>query len=148
MKLLAYVAAPYEDAAFIRIVHERLQQHDIQPTSRWAESARGADDFAAMTPAALRSAAADNDADLRGSDAVLVIARSGAGGEMFAEARLGLEWGKPVVWTGRLTLSAFRSGVVRAVDLDDAISVLLSMQRALAEGYRGHLLAHLARSAA
>lgn len=146
--MLVYVAAPYEDAAFVTVVHETLTKHGMRPTSRWAEKARGALDFSTLAPAALRQAAAENDADVRGSDVVLAIARSGAGGEMFAESRVALEWHKPVVWTGRLTLSAFRSGVVRAVDLDDAISVLLSMQRALAEGYRGHLLAHLARSAA
>ncbi len=143
-----YVAAPAEDAAFVTVVHESLEKHGMQAMSRWAAVVRGPENYASMTPASLREAAVRNDADLRGSDVVLVLARDGAGGEMFAEARVALEWGRPLVWVGRPILSAFRNGVVRALDLDDGIRILVDMQRVHAEGARGMLLAHLARSAA
>lgn len=148
MSLLCYVAAPYADAAFVRVVHDHLLAVAITPTSSWATTARGPEDFSRFSPPELRRVAAQNDADLRGSDVCLVIARDGAGGEMFAEARVALEWGKPIVWTGRRTLSAWRSGVVLAEDLDAAILLLVAMRDRHSEGYRGHLLAHLAQGAA
>lgn len=120
-----YVAAPFEDAGIVRAVHDRLRSLGIEPCSTWAESARGIEDFSAFTPARLRSLAEQNDRDVAEARAVLVMARPGAGGEMFAEARLALAMSIPVVWLGRRTLSAWRAGVTRAEDLDDAISTLL-----------------------
>ena len=149
MNLNVYVAAPYEDGAFVfQGVHERLRALGMTPTSTWAEHAIGREDFSRYTPARLREFAVRNDADLRAADVALVLARAGAGGEMFAEARVAIDWGKPVVWCGRLILSAWRSGVVRAEDLDAALSILVAMQAKHAEGYRGHLLAHLVGSTA
>lgn len=120
-----YVCAPFEDAGHVREhVHERLRTFGLEPSSRWAETARGAEDFAAFTPYALRAIAEANDLDLGNSQAALVLAREGTGGEMFAEARLALVMGIPVVWVGRRTLSAWRDGVVLVDDLDEAITVL------------------------
>lgn len=140
-----YVAAPYDDAAFVRdVVHPKLVELGTLPMSQWAEKAAGPEDFSKMTVDALRAAARENDRDLRASAIVLVIARAGAGGEMFSEARLGVEWGKALVWVGRRTLSAWRTGVVRVDTLDAAFDVLVRMVVDYREGARGHLLASLA----
>ncbi len=125
-----YVAAPYEDAGYVREhVHERLRALGFEPTSRWAETARGPEDFARFSADELRVIAEGNDLDVAGSKAVLVLARAGAGGEMFAEARLALAMGIPCIWVGRRTLSAWRLGVVRAADLDEALEILAKVYR-------------------
>lgn len=121
-----YVAAPYEDAAHVRGLHERLRSLGLEPTSHWAENAAGPENFASFTPMQLRAIAESNDTDVISSTAVLVLARAGAGGEMFAEARLALFLAKPVYWVGRRTLSSWREGVVRCEDLDDALARLVS----------------------
>lgn len=139
-----YVASPFPNALFIReIVHPRLERIGITPTSRWVEHASGSEDFSRFTPASLRAAATRNDDALRSSDAVLLVDLDGAGRETYGEVRLALEWLKPVVWLGRLTLSAFRPCVTRVEGLDDAMRVLADMREKHAEGYRGQLLAHL-----
>lgn len=140
-RFLVYVAGPYGDAAFVRVIHEKLRALDMVPTSRWAESAAGPEDFSVMTEASLRKTAAENDADLRGSDVCLVVSRAGAGGEMFAESRIALEWGKPLVWVGRRTLSAWRSGVVRVEGLSEGLAELAAMKKHHALGVRGLMLA-------
>lgn len=122
-----YVAAPYDDAAVVRNIHARLRALGIDPTSRWAEYATGAEDFETLSPAQLADIAGSNDYDVRRSHAMLVMARVGAGGEMFSEARLALVLGVPIVWHGRLTLSAWRPGVVRVATLDGAFDGLLSI---------------------
>ncbi len=125
-----YVASWYDNAGFVREhVHEALRAFGIRPTSRWAEQARGPENFAAFQVDALRAIAADNDADLDRSDAVLMIATDGRGGESFAEVCRALLSGKLVVWVGRRTLSAFRRGVIRAEDLSDAFRILAEMAR-------------------
>jgi hypothetical protein len=129
-RLRCYVAAPYADAAYVRIVHATLEAHGIKPVSTWVERAEGVEDFHRLALADLRRIAQENDADVRLADVVLMLARKGAGGEMFAEARLALDLGKTVIWTGRLTLSSFRPGVLQVRDLDDAWPVLERMARA------------------
>ncbi len=121
-----YVAAPYADAEQVRILHERMRAFGLKPTSAWAEQADGAEDFSLFTPADLRRFALKNDADLSSSDCVLVLSRVGAGGEMFAEARLALVEGLPVYWVGRRTLSAWREGVTLCEDTDDALAKMLA----------------------
>lgn len=113
MKLHVYVAAPYEDAALVREVHAELEKYDIVATSLWADEARGAEDFSTYTPTQLRAAAESNDEDIDRSHAMIVMARKGAGGEMFAEARYAAHLGMPTFWCGRMTLSAWRWNVVR-----------------------------------
>lgn len=146
--LLVYVAAPYDDAGYVRLsVHPMLRELGMRPTSRWAEKAAGPEDFKRMSLDAIRRAAHENDADLRGSDVLLLVDTDGSGRETYAEARVALEWSKPVVWVGPPRLSAFRRGVVRVASLDEALRVLSRMREQHAEGYRGELLAHLADSA-
>lgn len=125
-----FVAAPYADAAFVRdVVHPRLAAFGLEPVSRWADNARGPEDFSRHSPEVLRAEAERNDADIMRCEALLLIARHGAGGESFAEARIALAWGRPVVWCGqRLTLSAWRAGVTRVSDLDDAVAALLAVR--------------------
>lgn len=126
MTFPVYVAAPFADGAFVREhVHPLLEQHGITPTSTWVHAAHGPEDFARFAPDALAAAAEQNDHDIHRSAALLVIARHGAGGEMFAEARYALALRKPVIWVGRLILSAWRPGVERVEDLDGAVHALL-----------------------
>lgn len=129
-----YCAAPYEDAGFVREhVHDRLRALGFEPSSRWAESAFGHEDLTSFTTLTLRRIAAGNDADIDGSAALLMLARKGAGGECFAEAARALLRGIPVVWVGRRTLSAWREGVVRVDDLDDALQALLVITKGMGE---------------
>lgn len=145
---LVYVAAPFCDGSLVRqMVHPALRERGLLPTSSWAETAFGPEDFSRLAPAALRAACARNDADLRGSDVVLALARHGAGSEMFAEVRVALEWGKSVVWCGRRSLSAWRSGVVLVESIDEAFDVLDRMKGPHSEGCRGQLLAQMAGGA-
>lgn len=126
-----YVAGPYSSAAFIREhVHERLRQLRIQPTSRWAEDAHGAEDFSKYSHERLRELGLSNDADLESSHALLLVDLAGMGRETYAEVRLALLRGKPVVWLGRHSLSAYRDGVTRAEDLDEALSFLVELRDA------------------
>ena len=119
-----YVAAPFSDADIVRSVHARLADIGIFAASSWAEHAIGREDFSKYTPDELRRFAAVNDADLRLADVCLVLARYGAGAEMFAEARLAIEWGKPVVWVGRRTLSSWRDGVTYCETLEEALRAI------------------------
>jgi hypothetical protein len=141
VSFLVYVAAPFQDAANVRGVIDRaLRDRGLSPSSTWADRAGVVD----VEGDAALEVARENDLELRASDVVLVLARPGVGGEMFAEARLALEWGKPLVWFGRRSLSAWRSGVVRAESFEEALDCLVLMQRLHADGARGLLLAHLA----
>lgn len=116
-----YVAAPFADAKVVRELHWQLRTAGAVPTSSWASGAHDTEDFASYTVPELQAFAAKNDRDLRTSDAVIVLARVGAGGEMFAEARMAILLGIPVYWVGRRTLSAWRAGVVRCENVDEAI---------------------------
>lgn len=149
MALTVYVCAPYEDAAIVHaLIHTRIEELGLAWTSRWAAHSRGPEDFASLTPDALRAAAEENDRDVMSADVVLVMARKGAGGEMFAEARFALEHGKALVWTGRRTLSAWRRGVVRCEEVKEALNVLAAMKVHHARGARGELLAQMSGGAA
>lgn len=142
-----YVAAPFADAGLVRDVHARLVEHDVRPTATWAEDVVGPENLGQYTTERLRAFAAVNDSDLRASNAMLVLAREGAGGEMFAEIARALLWGIPVVWSGRRTLSAYRRGVVLASDLEDGIRLIVAMRERFFDGYRGTILADVVGSA-
>ncbi|WP_394825007.1 hypothetical protein [Pendulispora albinea] len=122
MSTFIYVAAPYEDALLVREVHARLRACGCIYTSTWAENARGAENFALSTVDELREITRLNDDGIDMSDAMLVIARPGAGGEMFAEVRYALERQIPVYWVGRRILSTFRPGVTLCESIDDAVA--------------------------
>jgi len=108
-----YVAAPFEDREYVRCVHKLLVEAELRPTSTWANACvdENWDD-----EEAIRRALVENTNQLCVSDAMLVIARPRAGGEMFAEAAKALHYGKPIFWVGRRILSAFRPGVFRFGD--------------------------------
>ena len=92
------------------------------PGPRTSSFAIGAEDFAKFTPSVLQAIAEANDADVAAANLVIVLARPGAGGEMFAECRYALTMRKPVYWTGRLTLSAWREGVTRFGSLEELLA--------------------------
>lgn len=104
-----YVAAPYVDRFHVRLLHRAMPALGLAPTSKWAETDE--DEFD-MPQARLRELANENDRAIRMSDVVLVIARDGVGGEMFAEARYAISRLVPVYWVGRKILSAHRPGVL------------------------------------
>lgn len=125
-----YVAAPYADAPVVRALHAALAAQRLKPTSTWADKAVGTD-LAARADVDLdeaRATLAQNDADLASADAVLVLARPGVGGEMFAEIRWAIGAGIPVIWVGRRILSAFRPGVTLCNDLDEALDELFVLR--------------------
>lgn len=114
-----YVAAPFQDKLYVRnVVHRKLVEAELRPVSTWANS-DAEEDF--QDEQVLANAICENDTQLACCDAVLVLARPGAGGEMFAEARIALVWGKPVFWVGRRVLTTFRRGVVRFADMGKCV---------------------------
>jgi hypothetical protein len=78
-----------------------------------------------FTVVELQAHAEQNDADLRAADVILVIDHEGRGRETYGELRLALEWGKQAIYVGKPSLSAWRRGVVRAADVDEAIEQLV-----------------------
>lgn len=123
-----YVAAPYDDAGGVRVIHGLLRAQGFVPSSRWATKATVPEDFSRMTANEIRAVAEDNDRDVGFSDAMLVVAREGAGGEMFAEARFASFLDIPIVWTGRLTLSAWRHGVLRCESVEHCVAELVAIR--------------------
>lgn len=123
-----YVAAPYEDAMHVRAAHSDLIARGMTPTSRWAERAFGLEDRT-IDVAELRRLLARNHADVDASDAMLVLARDGAGGEMFVEAARAIACGLHVVWRGRTILSSFAEGVIRVASTTSAINELERIAR-------------------
>lgn len=124
--LRCYVAAPFGDAPFVREVHACLRLLGLEPTSSWAEHADGSpEQLDTMPLEEVRALAERNDHALATSDVVLVLPREGAGREMYAEARLAIAIGLPVVWVGGpRPLSAYREGVIRVESLTDAFRTL------------------------
>ena len=118
-----YVAAPFQDRPLVRDVHDALMTFGFIPVSTWAYS-KAEKDIASLDEA--RPAIEQNDRDLARADAVLVLARLGAGAEMFCEMTRALLDGKPVYWIGRRSLSAYRPGVTRCEDTQDAVRHMLT----------------------
>jgi hypothetical protein len=114
-----YVCAPFDDRVYVRSVHAQLVESGLKPMSTWANAS---EDENWSDEEAVRLATFENTSQMATSDAMLVIARPGAGGEMFAEIARAQTWGKPIFWVGRRILSAFRPGVFRLGDCDDHAS--------------------------
>jgi hypothetical protein len=131
-----YVAAPYADAPRVRAVHDELRNAGFEPTSRWADAANGPETLDVLPLSDVRAIARANDDDLQRAHFLLVLARDGAGGEMFAETRLALDSGIPVVWVGsRRPLTAYREGVVRVGDVNEALSFARSFAVLIARSW-------------
>lgn len=120
-----YVAAPFDEAPRVRVIHLALLDADMDPTSSWAMTASGPEDFSQFVPHQLREFAEQNSVDIRDSDAMIALAYPGKGGEMFCELAIALSWGKPVYYVGaRRVLSAYRRGVVICESAEQAIQRL------------------------
>jgi hypothetical protein len=127
--LRAYLAAPFLDAPLVRDLDAHLVSLGIGVTSAWAAAANGPEALEALAPEDVRRIALANDRDLLSAHVVVVLARDGAGAEMFAEARLALAHRIPVVWVGtRRPLSAYRDGVLRVASLAEGLVYLTGFQ--------------------
>ena len=109
----------------VREVHARLIDAHIRPTSSWAQAAGGAlESLESVPPHERQSAIELNDKDIACSNAMLVLARANAGGEMFCEVARAGYYGLKIYWVGRTVLSAYRQGVKRCLDVNAAIAAM------------------------
>ena len=139
MSTRVYVAAPFGRGPFVLAsVHPALEARGLACTSSWAQGADGTPErLDALPIERVRAIAARNDADLAASDVVLVLGDVGTGREMYAEARMAIALGLPVVWLGPpFPLSAYREGVVRATSLDEALEGVASLAREMRSAAR------------
>lgn len=127
MHTRVYVAAPFGRGPVVaREVHPALAARGFACTSSWVASADGEPERLDELPIErVRAIAERNDADLAGSDVVVVLGEVGAGREMYSEARIAIALGLPVVWVGPpFPLSAYREGVVRVRNVDEALAAV------------------------
>lgn len=137
--LRCYVAAPYRHAPVVRSVHRSLRTIGWQPTSEWAESAKGPEELEKMPLELVRQIARANDRDVESAHALLALAHEGEGAEMFCELRYAAELGIPVVYAGaRKCLSAYRPGVLRVDDMLEGLEVLAEASRRMPSAMQGH----------
>jgi hypothetical protein len=130
VSLSVYVCGPYSSGPDLRArLLPRLAAIGVECTSTWWDHAGGSEDFAKFSVDELRNRAELNDSDLRAADVVLLVDPGGRGRETYSELARALEWGKPVIWAGKPTLSAWRAGVYQALDLEDALEVLEMVAR-------------------
>ncbi len=131
MTCRVYVAAPFASGRDLRArLLGRFSAIGVECVSSWLFKATGEpEDLSPLSLDDIQEIAECNDDELRWADVVLLVDPEGKGRETYSEARIALEWGKPVVWYGRHTLSAYRGGVFRVNDLDEAMELL----RAFAE---------------
>ena len=135
-----YVAAPYADAPAVRALHEKLRSAGLQPVSRWAVGADGPEALEELPVSSVRAIAGQNDRDLLSAHFMIALARDGAGGEMFAEARLAIDTGIPIVWVGkRRPLTAYREGVARLRTTDEAIVLAESFAALVSQSPRASI---------
>lgn len=143
MTLPVFVSAPWELGPMLREeLYERLRAIGIEPVSSWVYGTDGAsEDLHAIDDATKRAACEQNDHDLHKAVALLLLTRKGHGSASFAEARYALALRKPVVWVApRFNLDAWRPGVVRVGDVDEAMVVLSALRSRYAGGSRGFRL--------
>ncbi len=142
-----YVAAPFARGPFVvAAVHPALAVRGLTCTASWAAAADGAPErLDALPIERVRGIAARNDADLAGSDVLLVLGDQGTGREMYAEARIAIALGLPVVWLGPpFPLSAYREGVERVVSLEAAIGAIDAIDALVARSADRRALARAA----
>lgn len=124
-----YVAAPFQRASEALLAHHALVAIGLLPVSRWVAVALERQGVDALTAAEAHHGIEVNDEDLVSADALLVLSYPGEGGEMFAEARMALLLGKPVVWVrGRQILSSWRRGVTLVDSLQEGVQRLDSIR--------------------
>jgi len=123
-----YIAAPYAEAVCVRTtVFSMIRDAGLDPIASWAVEADGEkENLLAIDEERARARWKRNRWELVAADALLVVARDGSGGEMFAETELARAMTLPIFWTGRLTLSAFQPEVrVRAPGHNDGIAIAI-----------------------
>lgn len=114
----------------VRVVHHSLVQRGFTPTSAWAETA-GSSPGGVLTAEIARPALVANYTAVGDSDAMLVLAYPGKGGEMFVEFGFARSQAIPVFWVGpRVILSTFAVGVTLCDDIPDALQALEVMKGA------------------
>ena len=124
-----YVAAPFARFMDSFAVTNDLRAAGHTSTSWWIHAAYTTRGVEALTDRSAAVALATNDADVDRSDAMIVLAYPGEGGEMFCEMSRALARGIPVFYVGgRLVLSAFRPGVTRCASVADAIAALGALE--------------------
>lgn len=125
-----YVAAPWERGGEVRAMHSLLTSRGFEPTSNWVYCTDGKPE-GRITPEIARPALARNYGDIKDSDAMLVLAYPGLGGEMFVEFGFARSQAIPVFWVGpRVILSTFAVGVTLCDDIPDALQALEVMKGA------------------
>ena len=133
MRTRVYVAAPFGRGPFVaRVVHPALAARGLEATSSWVATADGAPErLDALPLERVRAIAERNDADLASSQVVLVLGDVGTGREMYAEARIAIALGLPVVWVGPpYPLSAYREGVDRVRSVEEGLDAVERHARA------------------
>lgn len=103
--LLAYLVAPYEDAALVPAWHTALANVGCTCVDTWAASV--APDLT-QSESALRSLATAQEALILSAHVLAINARAGASYEMIRAASFALDAGIPVVWIGVDTLGSHR----------------------------------------
>ena len=119
-----YLAAPFVDYREAHRVRAVLADSGHSCTSSWIIQAIALGGREELDERTATTALAYNDADVAGSQALLLLARAGAGGECFAELRYAQTLELPCVVLGRAILSAWRPGTVRVATLEGALAAL------------------------
>lgn len=123
--LRVYVAAPFDDGPRLSTtVIPDMIYAGLIPLASWIDDALSGKTDKGLTIASAQAALHVNDFELTGSDAVLVVARDGVGGEMFCEAARAILLSIPVFWVGRRVLSSYRQGVTICDSVEDAIDAI------------------------
>lgn len=128
--LKVYIAAPFARWSRAKRARTLLRDLGFVVDSSWIDDAERAGGRESDNPGLMQDALARNDADVSTSDVVLAMTWHGEGGEMFAEARLALLRGIPVLWVGeRFIGSSFRAGSERFTEMLDAFARLEEMRQ-------------------
>lgn len=128
-----YVAAPFEHGPRVRELHDKLRELGHEPTARWVEVATGDKDCLHLTSIErIKRSYAENDEDVAASDLLVALVAPGLGKEMFCEAALARQLGKPIYWVGQeqwMPLSAYRPMSARSQDVPSLLCLLEELSR-------------------
>lgn len=120
MRPRVYICAPWVDARRMSAWLPILASYGLENGSSWIAAACSLDGPDPLDAKSIQK----NDEELHLADAVLVISREGAGGEMFCEFTRAIMAGIPVFWVGREILSCRRAGVTICDDIQDAFETI------------------------